>query len=119
MDTDNSYVNALVGAVVTVVLSFVPLAPVLGGAAAGFLEQRDGGRVGFISGLFATLPVLAVVALAALLLGFLGFGNALNAVALLVLVALFVAVYTVALSTVGGVVGVYLGEEYREREGRL
>ena len=117
MAPDNSYVNALVGAAVTVLLSFVPFAPVLGGGAAGFLERRDGGRVGFLSGVFATLPMLGVAALAGLLLGFLGFGDAFGAVMLVVLVALFVGVYTVALSTVGGVVGVYLGEEYRD--GRL
>lgn len=118
METDNSYLNALIGAAVTVLFSFVPFAPVLGGAAAGYLERRDGGRVGFIAGVFATLPMLGFVLLAGLFLGFLGFGNVFNALLLLVFALLFVGIYTVALSAVGGVVGVYLGEEYRKRETR-
>jgi MFS family permease len=118
MATDNSYINALVGAVVTVVLSFVPFAPLLGGATAGFLERRDGGRIGFISGAFATLPMLAVAVFAGLLLGFLGFGNVFNALVLFVFAVLLVGVYTVVCSTLGGVVGVYLAEEYRDRERR-
>ena len=114
MATDNIYVNALIGAAVTVVLSFTGLSPLLGGAAAGYLERRDGGRVGALSGAFATLPMLVFVLLAGVLLGVLGFGDVFSGLALLLLAALFVAVYTVALSTVGGVLGVYLAEEFRD-----
>jgi len=114
MATDNIYVNALIGAVVTVVLSFTGFSPLLGGTAAGYLERRDGGRVGAIAGAFATIPMLVFVVFAGFLLGVLGFGDVFSGVALLVLAALFVVVYTVALSTVGGVLGVYLAEEFRE-----
>ena len=114
MATDNSYINALAGAAVTVVLSFLPFSPLLGGAAAGFLERRDGGRVGFLAGVFAMLPMLGAVAAAGALLGLLGFGNVFSATVLLVVAALLVGLYTVGLSTAGGVLGVYLGEEYRE-----
>ncbi len=114
MVTDNIYVNALIGAAVTVVLSFTGLSPLLGGAAAGYLERRDGGRVGAISGAFATLPILVFAVFGGFLLGFLGFGDAFSGLALLVLAVLFIAVYTVALSTVGGVLGVYLAEEFRD-----
>ncbi|MFW5948979.1 MAG: DUF5518 domain-containing protein [Halolamina sp.] len=112
--TDNIYVNALIGAVVTVVFSFLGLSPLLGGAAAGYLERRDGGRVGALSGLFASLPMLLFVVLAGFLLGVLGFGDVFSGIALLLLVALFVVVFTVALSAVGGVLGVYLAEEFRD-----
>jgi hypothetical protein len=114
MATDNLYVNALIGAAVTVVLSFTGLSPLLGGAAAGYLERRDGSRVGAISGAFATLPMLAFVVFAGFLLGFLGFGNSFGSIAVLLLAFLFVAVVTVGLSAVGGVLGVYLAEEFRD-----
>lgn len=114
MATDNRYVNALIGAAVTVVFSFTGFSPLLGGAAAGYLERRDGGRVGALAGAFATLPMLVFAVFAGFLLGFVGFGDAFSGLALLLLGVLFVAVYTVALSTVGGVVGVYLAEEFRD-----
>ncbi|MBP1987787.1 DUF5518 domain-containing protein [Halolamina salifodinae] len=114
MATDNLYVNALIGAAVTVVFSFLGVSPLLGGAAAGYLERRDGGRVGAIAGVFATVPMLGVLALFGVLLSVLGLGDPFSAFGLLVIAALFAAVYTVALSTVGGVLGVYLAEEFRE-----
>ncbi|QKY20230.1 DUF5518 domain-containing protein [Halolamina sp. CBA1230] len=116
METDNSYVNALIGAAVTVVLSFLGLSPLLGGAAAGYLERRDGGRVGALAGLFAALPMAGVVVLlGGFLFALLGFGDAFaGGIAFLLLGVLFVVVYTVALSTVGGIVGVYLAEELRD-----
>ena len=113
METNNIYVNALIGAAVTVALSFLGLSPLLGGAAAGYLERRDGGRVGALAGLFATVPMLLLVVFGGVLLGFLGFGDVLGSVLVLLLVVLFVAVYTVAFSAVGGVLGVYLAEEFR------
>lgn len=114
MVTDNIYVNALIGAAVAVVFSFLGVSPLLGGAAAGYLERRDGGRVGAIAGVFATVPILGVLALVGVLLGVLGFGDPFSAFGLLMIAALFASVYTVALSTVGGVLGVYLAEEFRE-----
>lgn len=114
METDNIYVNALIGAAVTVGLSFLGLSPLLGGAAAGYLERRDGGRVGALAGAFAMVPMLVFVVFGGFLLGILGFGDVFSGLVVLLLVVLFVAVYTVALSAVGGVVGVYLAEELRE-----
>ena len=116
MATDNSYVNALIGAAVTVVFSFLGVSALLGGATAGYLERRDGARVGALSGVFAAVPLAAVVVLfGGFLFAFLGFGDAFaGGIAFLLLGTLFVAVSTVALSTVGGVLGVYLAEEFRE-----
>ncbi|GAB7094825.1 hypothetical protein JCM30237_19780 [Halolamina litorea] len=114
MSTDNSLLNAVIGAAVTVVFSFAGVSPLLGGATAGYLERRDGARIGAISGALATLPVLMFVALAGVLLGFLGFGNVFNGIVLVLFAALFVGLYVVVLSTVGGVLGVYLAEEFRE-----
>ncbi|MFC6727016.1 DUF5518 domain-containing protein, partial [Halobium palmae] len=39
--TSDRWVNALVGAVVTVVLSFLPFSPLAGGGVAGYLDARD------------------------------------------------------------------------------
>lgn len=51
--------NALVGAVVSVVLFLVPLSPALGGAVAGYLGRGDaveGATVGSLSGAIAAVP---------------------------------------------------------------
>ena len=55
MNTENTYVNALLGAAVTIVFSVAGVSPLLGGATAGFLERRDGGRVGALAGVIAAL----------------------------------------------------------------
>jgi hypothetical protein len=66
--TDESTAFAvLLGAVVTVVTSFVPLSPILGGAVAAYLRRggrREGARVGALSGAVAAVPALALAALA-------------------------------------------------------
>ncbi|WP_312854243.1 DUF5518 domain-containing protein [Natronococcus sp. JC468] len=101
------------GGVVGVVLSFVPLSPVLGGAVAGYLEggDTDGGlRVGALAGLVALVPVLFV---GFALLFVLGFGPTSPALGLVGLFGLlFAAVYTVGLSALGGTIGVYVESEF-------
>lgn len=121
MATNNSYINALVGAAVTVLLSFIPFSPLLGGGVAGFLERRDGARIGFIAGIFASLPLflllLLVGGVVAVNPGF-AHGLADDIVVVALIIVVFLLTYAVALSTVGGVVGVYLGEEFQERSDR-
>jgi hypothetical protein len=120
-------VNAVVGAVVTLVTGFVPLSPIIGGAVAGYLgrgSRSEGVRTGAIAGLFASMPV---VVLFAFLIGGsvavateLGLGAVGAIVALGLVVGLLGAVvYTVALGAVGGYLGAGLGSrrtgtEYRE-----
>ena len=105
--------NAVLGGVVGIVLSFVPLSPVLGGAVAGYLEggdTDDGLRVGALAGLVALLP-LSVIGF--FLLFLLGFGANSAVLGVLGLVAfLFVTIYTVGLSALGGVIGVYAESEF-------
>jgi hypothetical protein len=119
---DNDFlVHALIGGVVSVVLSFVPFAPILGGAVAGYLHERDGLRVGSVSGLLAAIPLALVVVLVVVLgFGFFGVfaiapGGGVGVPGGFVLLLLFgvvlAAVYTVALSAVGGILGVYLVDE--------
>jgi hypothetical protein len=122
MGEGDTLLNALVGAAVTVVLSFVGVSPLLGGAVAGYLQRgdrMDGARVGAISGVLASIPFLLLLFLA---LGFLGvvtglplgpeaFGASLIGL-VVVGFALFVALaWSVGLSAVGGYLGVYVAEE--------
>jgi len=56
--------SAVLGAVATAILSFVPFSPVLGGGLAGYLEQPTSGRpvsVGALSGLLSILPALVLL----------------------------------------------------------
>lgn len=116
--------NAIVGAAVTVVLSFVPLSPVLGGIVAGYLqegERMDGARAGGLSGLVAAVPValLLVFVIGGLLAvaAEIGASGAIGIAVVAVVFSLLVAVlYLIALSALGGYVGVYLSERERERE---
>ena len=113
--------NAVIGAVVTVVTSFVPFSPVLGGAVAGYLGRGDGSnglRVGAYSGLVTAVPVIVIFAFliggAAVVGAEVGVGLGAVAVALVLLFALVVTVLTVVgLSALGGYLGVELGDRGR------
>lgn len=111
--TSKAWINALIGAVVTVILSFTILAPVLGGAVAGYLEQDRGARVGAISGVFASFPVLILAT------GFMGVfavgGAAPIAVSLffILFIVVLLPAYIIGLSAIGGYVGVYIHGELR------
>ena len=117
-------VNALIGAVVGVVLSFLPASPILGGVATGFLEGsdgRDGALAGTLAGLIMFVPIglfavaaLGVFGVSAGLAGF-----PLEGLVLLGFVLVFgvtvVFVYTVGLAALGGYLGSYLAREYPSR----
>ena len=116
-------VNAGIGALVGVVLSFIPFSPLLGGAVAGFLEgpnERAGAVAGALSGAIAFLPFAGI---GFLLFGFLSLGLAggvpVEGVALLSLLILgvgsVVLLYTVGLSLLGGYLGAFLAREYPDR----
>lgn len=112
--------NAVIGAVVTVVLSFTGVSPVLGGAVAGYLQRESresGARVGALSGALAFLPFLLFAFLFAGVVfgGVLGGGFGLPGpafVVLFVVVPTFL-VWNVGLGALGGYLGTYLREEYQ------
>lgn len=115
MARENTLVNALIGAAVTVVLSFTGIAPVLGGATAGYLQANgssDGARVGAISGVVASIPVLLVLALFSVALPFVSIEFAALGIVAIAFVVVFVVGFTVALSAAGGYIGGYLEDEY-------
>lgn len=126
MGEGDTLINAVIGAVVTVVLSFTAVSPILGGAVAGYLQRGDrsrGIRVGAIAGVLAALPFVALVFLVFgvfLSVGFMGrmggpFAGApgvaggFGFVGLVFL--LFALAYSVGLSALGGYVGSYLASE--------
>ncbi|MFW5922303.1 MAG: DUF5518 domain-containing protein [Halodesulfurarchaeum sp.] len=117
--------NALIGGIAGVILSFIPLSPILGGAIAGYLQNgtgESGMKVGAGAGLLMLLPFLFIAFFLVMVLGLGGisatYGMHLGATPLFVgIVGLFAiaitAVYTVGLSALGGYLGVYVRREMR------
>ena len=117
----DSVTLAIVGAVVTIVTSFVPLSPTLGGAVAGYLRGGDansGARIGAYAGLVASLPfaLLGLFLLGGLVVvaSELGLGGLGVFVALAMVFSILVSVvYLVGLSALGGYLGVRLAARER------
>jgi len=110
-----SYVwsNAMVGAVASIVLSFVPFSQALGGAIAGYLQRGDRDanlKVGGLSGLLTGLPVaLAVVfVFGGLIDGTLGVEDG-NWAFLFVGLLAFTVVFTLLFVAVVGAIGGWIG----------
>ncbi|ARS89699.1 DUF5518 domain-containing protein [Natrarchaeobaculum aegyptiacum] len=124
MSTHGTLVHAIVGAIVGILLSFIPFSTVIGGAVAGFLEgpnHRDGALAGALAGAITFLPAAGIALLA---LAFVGFGTAFAAIPIEGAAVLFVGVvlafatiliYTVGLALVGGFLGAALAREYPDR----
>jgi len=119
MGEGDTLLNAVIGAVASVVLSFLPFGIVLGGAIAGYLQgaaknYREGATVGALAGLLALLPVLGLLFLfSSVFPVFAGFDPRL--VGPVILVAVFAvvvsAVYFVGGGALGGVIGAHLVDE--------
>lgn len=113
-DTGSStLVNALLGGIAGIVLSFVPLAPVLGGGIAGYLEggtTRDGLTVGVGAGLVMAIPfALGGTVFTAY---FLGLGvSPRGFLVLFPVFAILGGLYTVGFGVLGGWLGVYAKRE--------
>lgn len=110
----NTFLNALIGAAVSVLLGFVPFSPVLGGGVAGYLEggdSRDGARVGAISGVLAAIPFVLVIFLVLAVIVIAPEGGALGLSLLVFTIVVGAVLYTTVLSVVGGVLGVYIKNE--------
>lgn len=119
MGEGDTLLNAAVGAVVSVLLSFTGVSPVVGGAVAGYLQRegpRRGATVGALSGALAFLPFLLVVVLVGAAIGLApAMGGGVPGGVELVVVFLFAVVPVVLLWSAGlGAVGGYLGAYVRE-----
>lgn len=102
--------DGIVGAIVTLLTSFIPFSGIIGGGLAGYLyggSRLDGAKAGGMSGVMLTLPL--VVGLIVLSIGFvsvdMGWLAAVGA-----LVVGFSAVFSIGLGALGGYLGVYLAE---------
>ena len=114
----NTLLNALIGGVVGLVLSFIPFSTVLGGAVAGYLEGGDstsGAKVGALAGLVAFVPFILLIAgvlffVPVITIPGSGPRAPLGFLVFVLLLLVFVAVYIVGFSALGGVLGVYVKE---------
>lgn len=110
---------AVLGAVATAVLSFLPFSPVLGGGVAGYLERFRSGRtasIGAVSGFLAMLPAIVILIFVAIglytglsNLEYGGFGIVTTAAMLFAIV--FTAAYGAGLGALGGFAGGRLAEQ--------
>jgi hypothetical protein len=115
-------VNGLIGGVIAILLAFLPLSTMLGGAVAGYLQggsTGDGAKAGAIAGLFAFVPVALIllvisfivpVAVVSSMSPRVGVGG-LAALFFLGFVFLLALAYTVGFGAAGGAIGAYLKEE--------
>ncbi|OAQ53116.1 hypothetical protein HTG_09800 [Natrinema mahii] len=126
MVTTRTLLNAVIGAVVGVVLSFIPFSTVLGGLVAGFLEGPDGRQGAIVGALAGAIAFLPIAGMGLLLFGLLGIGLAggvpvegFAVVSVVIVVAGFFALaYTVGPSLLGGYLGAYLAREYPDQHHR-
>lgn len=120
MGKGDTLLNALIGAGVTVLLSFTGFSPLVGGGVAAYLQGGDrseGIRVGAISGAVATLPFVlftffvfgAFGLFAAGGRGGLAFGA--FGIAIFMIVFFFALLWNVGLGAGGGYLGVYIAQE--------
>lgn len=110
---------AVLGAVATAVLSFIPFSPVAGGGLAGYLGHQQTGRsvgIGGLAGFLAMLPALSILlfvsagiysGLSAVQAGGLG----IVAVSAMLFAFLFAAVYGAGLGAFGGFLGGRIADE--------
>lgn len=118
-DPRSSYgAHAVLGALASVVFSFLPFSPAFGGALAGYLERGDSDRttsVGALSGLLAVVPVLVLLlaVLGGLFTGMRSIGRG-ELAAVTSLVLLFAAVFAALISSGLGALGGYLGGRFAE-----
>lgn len=116
MAEGDTLLNAAVGAVVTIVLSFLPFAAVLGGGVAGYLQVtdrdvREGARVGALSGAIALVPVVLLLFALGSVVPFLPLEIGAFSFVLIVVVLFTAAVYFLGAGALGGAIGAYLVDE--------
>lgn len=118
------FAHAVLGAVATGLLSFVPVSPILGGGVAGYVHRdRASGptKTGAVSGLLAALPVVPVVLFAAvgLFTGFIaadvgGLGVVVGIGTVIALLGTLI--YFVGLGALGGFLADAIADDDRSRE---
>lgn len=113
----NTLLNGVIGGAVAILLFFLPFSTVLGGAVAGYLEggtSSAGAKAGAIAGAVSFVPAVLVGLFASFFLVVVPVGEpgvqlGLGVLALVIVAAL--AIYTVGLGLIGGVLGAYVKRE--------
>jgi hypothetical protein len=119
--TGAGWAAVVLGAVTTMVASFLPASPVVGGALAGYLTRAEPDtsvRSGALSGVVATVPIVALSAFAGvgLYVGFTGIG--LGGIGVVAVLSLLVGgVVTVLVSAALGALDGYAGGRLADRRG--
>lgn len=115
--------HAVIGAVVTIALSFTGFSALLGGGIAGYLEfvpPKRGARVGAISGVIASLPILLVLffglVVGTVMPRYVGVTNVAGLAFILLLLFPLLIGWIVGLSAVGGYLGAYLRWDTARRQ---
>lgn len=120
MGEGDTFLNAVIGAVVTVVLSFTGFSPLLGGGVAGYLQRgtrRGGAKVGALAGVLAFLPFLLLIFLGVGVFavvptrGGLGMPGFVELLIIFLIIFPLVLLWNVGLSAIGGYLGVFLHDE--------
>ena len=108
------WIVSVVGAIVGLVLAFIPFSPTIGGAVAGYLDpeyRSSGAAAGALSGIFGTLPALIIGAFGSFgLIRGLPDDVAVPVVVVIAIALLIIAVYQIALGAIGGYVGNWIRE---------
>ena len=116
MGAGDTWINAAVGAVITIGLSFTGFSPLLGGAVAGYLQAEPpayGVKVGAISGTIAAIPLFLIMVLgfalfAAVPAGPAGVPGGVELIVIFVVMLPMLLLWFVGLSAAGGYVGAYI-----------
>jgi hypothetical protein len=120
MGEHDTLLNAVIGVVASVVLSFIPFSTLLGGAVAGYLEggtSRDGVVVGAISGVLGLIIGAVFFFVFVVFLGVFAIGAGAPpglsgaGIFLLLVFAALAGLYTVGLSALGGLLGNFAKNE--------
>lgn len=112
--SDNTFMNAVVGALAALVLVVLPFSTIVGGAVAGFLQRgtrRDGATAGVVTGLLLVVPLFLLVLVAAPLVVFAPAGVPTtpgSPLGFAVIGFLATVAYAVGGGALGGTAGAYL-----------
>ena len=116
--------NAVIGAVVTTIMYFIPgvnaIAPIFGGVVAGYIQKRgvNGGmKVGALKGVVMTIPAIGIGLIASGMLAGIPVIGGMLAGSIGILVVIIV-VHSVVLGLIGGLFGGLLAGTEVEEEAR-
>jgi hypothetical protein len=115
MAEGDTLINAVIGGIASIVLSIIPLSPLMCGALAGYPEGGDRG-IGVYAGVVAAIPFTLFLFLAVATFGILlaippSSGGGAFLVFIFLAAVVGIALYTVAFSAIGGWIGNYVKDD--------